>query len=370
MRSYAKRLSVVAAVATAALVVFPSAAQAADGGEYASWARAGSSGAWQATGTPAAGFPVASVTSNATSVTAPTGASAFLGAATPPGQVYGSSQNKGYLNISTAAGITPSTTTVTFASPTPASDWAFILGDLDADILTIAATDANGDPVSPADLGFEETFNYCAYAPKPGACTGPGPFTDVPTWSADTASLVGDGDDTLGAAAWFQPTVAIKTLTFTFAAINGFPIFQFWLATKAVPVMIPISGVTEECRPSIELDDAAGAPIQGATGPIVVVAPVDGNVVIPAVAAGDYTLHMTTPKCGKAVENPVVPITVDPENGPVTVPAGTFVIEVVPELPDTGQHTITVLGAAGAAMLAGVALVVGARRRRTPFQRG
>ncbi|NUT35128.1 MAG: LPXTG cell wall anchor domain-containing protein [Hamadaea sp.] len=363
MRRYPKRFTMLAFLVSTGLALTPGIAAAADNGEYASWARSGSSGAWQAAGTPAAGFPVASIASNATSLTTPTGASTFLGPATPPGLIYGSSQNNGYVNISTATGVTPSTSTVTFASPTPAKDWAFILGDLDADVVTISATDAAGDPISPADLGFEGTFNYCAYSPKPSSCTGPGPFDHVPTWSADTSSLIGDGDDTSGAAAWFQPTVAVKTLTFTFARLNGIPIFQFWLATKAVPVMIPIKGTTDECRPSVELDDADGAPVMIAGGPVVVQAGPDGTVVLPAVVDGDYQLHMTVPGCGKPIDNPVYPITVDVEKGPVTVPPGTFAIEV-PELADTGQHTLSVLGAAGAALVAGLALVVGARRRR------
>jgi len=355
------RFAAFATVAVAVLAL-PEAAFAADDGSYAAWARSGSSGAWQAAGTPAAGFPVANVTSNASTLTAQSGANTWLGPQTPPGQVYGSSQGQGYLNISTATGFTPSTSTMTFDSPTPANNWAFILGDLDADMLTIAATDANGNAVSTADLGFQGTFNYCAYSPKPGTCTGAGPFTHVPTWLAGTATLVGDGDDTLGAAAWFQPTVALKSITFTFARISGSPIFQLWLAAKAVPVIVPINGGTPDCEPSIELDYPDGTPVVTVAGPVVVQADSSGTATIPAVIGGDYSLHMTTPKCATALTNPRFLITVDPDAGPLMIPAGTFVIEV-PQLADTGQHTTRLLAAGAIVLLSGAVLVVAGRRR-------
>ncbi|MCP2325103.1 hypothetical protein HDA40_003610 [Hamadaea flava] len=346
-----------------AVLALPEAAYAAANGSYAEWSRSGSSGAWQATGTPAAGFPVAQVASNASTVAVPSGANTFLGPQTPPGQAYGSSQGRTYLNVSTATGFDTSTTTVTFDSATPAKNWAFVIGDLDADTLTISATDGDGDPVSPADLGFQGAFNYCAYAPKPAGCTGPGPFTDLPTWSADTSTLVGNTLDTFGAAAWFQPTTAIKTLTLRFSRLIGAPVYQLWLAAKAVPVVVPVAGVTETCPAAVNLHTADGTPIVGGDGkPITTTTGPDGTATFDAVADGTYQLHMPKPTCGKTVKDPYYTIVVDTSKGPVKVPAGTFVLDV-PELANTGQHTARLLVAGAIILVSGAVLVVAGRRR-------
>jgi hypothetical protein len=53
----------------------------------------------------------------------PSGASAFLGASTPFGAEFGTSQNHPYLVLRTD-GTAPSTTTFTFAGPTPTSGWS------------------------------------------------------------------------------------------------------------------------------------------------------------------------------------------------------------------------------------------------------
>ncbi|MEV6963536.1 LPXTG cell wall anchor domain-containing protein [Hamadaea sp. NPDC051192] len=347
-----------------AVLALPEAAYAAANGSYADWSRSGSSGAWQATGTPAAGFPVAEVASNASTVAVPSGANTFLGPQTPPGQAYGSSQGHTYLNVSTATGFDTSTTTVAFDPATPAKNWAFVIGDLDADTLTISATDANGDPVSPADLGFQGAFNYCAYAPKPAGCTGPGPFTDLPTWSADTSTLVGNTLDTFGAAAWFQPTAAIKTLTLRFSRLLGAPIYQLWLAAKAVPVEVPVTGATDDCPATVELDNTDGSAVLGADGkPVTATTGAGGVATFDAVTDGTYQLHMRNPKCGKTIKDPYFTIVVDTSKGPVKVPAGTFVLDV-PELASTGQHTARLL-LAGAIILVSGALLVFAGRRRT-----
>ncbi len=355
----------IAAFITTAVSLIPSAAYGAEPGTYANWALSGSNGNWTAKGTPAAGFPMASMASNATSVSSPSGASAFMGPGTPIGAAYGSSQNMNYLNISTAAGITESTSTWTFDSPTPAGKWAFAVGDVDADRVQISATDENGDPVPVAQLGFQSTFNYCASSPKPGSCAGPGPFTDVPTWNPGTSRLTGNTLDTMGASAWFEPTAAIKTLTFKFTAIVGFPVFQLWLATKSVPVVVPVGGVTPECPATVELDEPDGTPILDANGnPVTAETGANGEAVIDGVADGSYNLHLTTGSCGEITGPTDFPIIVKTEEGPVNIPAGTFTV-FVPTLPATG----TSIGAyvqTGAAMLGTGAILfwVGTRRRR------
>lgn len=114
---------------TALLVLFwpaaPALAATAATGHYAAWSTGGSSGAYAGTGaTGAAGFPVARETSDATTIQVPSGSSAFL---------------------------------------------------------------RPGNALSAADLGFAGVFNYCAVSPKPSSCSGPGPFTDVPTWHPGTS---------------------------------------------------------------------------------------------------------------------------------------------------------------------------------------
>ena len=291
-----------ASLATAAVLVLvsgaPANAAATATGAYADMSVGGSSGAFAGSADMSvAGFPSARVTSDATTVKTPSGESAFLGSATPVGEVYGSSRGENYLNVSTAKGVTTSTTTIDFDTATPAANWAFVLGDIDADMVEIAATDADGNPVAADDLGFSGVFNYCASSPKPSGCSGPGPFTDVPTWHPGSSRLVGNGPDTLGSAGWFQPKVPIKSLTFTFTALTGIPVYQVWLTTLSVPVETKVDGITPANPvpdPGVEIDllESDGVtPVEQPDGkPVIEVADPKGEVVFPAVADGDYML--------------------------------------------------------------------------------
>ena len=113
------------------------------------------------------GFPRAHFVSDsaAGSVGRQSGASTFLPASSAVGQLYGSSRNRPYLNLrpntqngSGVPGI--STTTYTFERPTPATGWTFVLGDIDADQVTITGTDRDRRAVDPSDFGFRSAFNY------------------------------------------------------------------------------------------------------------------------------------------------------------------------------------------------------------------
>jgi hypothetical protein len=332
---YARGARIVAGVvvAGATLLVGAPSARAATTGEYAAWTPSGSSGAW--TGSSAvdvAGFPTATFTSTATSVQAPTGASTFLGPATPIGAAYGSSRNHAYLNVATAAGNAPSVTTLTFPQPTPAAGWTFALGDVDADAVQITATDAQGAPVTAAALGWQSAFNYCAVSPKPSSCTGSGPFTDVPTWSPLTSTLSGSGSDTFGAAGWFQPTTALRSITFTFSRQVGNPIFQLWLATLSVPVTGQVDGITPSSElpaPGVQVDllTPAGDPVPDPAGdPVTATADDTGAFEFPAVADGDYVLEIKVPAGVDNTGKDRVPVTVDVTKGSATVPPGTFAV--------------------------------------------
>ncbi|SIN85584.1 Carboxypeptidase regulatory-like domain-containing protein [Agromyces cerinus subsp. cerinus] len=247
---------ITAAVLTTVAITPASAATTAS---WAAWAPlTGAGGAFQTTMT-LAGQPAlaASVTSDsrAGQVGVISGASAWLAQGTPVGAKYGSSQNQPYLNLrpkaDTAAGA--STTTYSFPTPTPSSNWTFVLGDIDADQVRIAAVGADGAPLTADELGFQGGFNYCApgVAGKP-SCTGDA--ADVPSWDPATLTLTGNvaAMDTNGAAAWFEPSVPISSLTFVFARRSGLPVYQTWFASLARDVTGtvtdsgtgPVDGVT------------------------------------------------------------------------------------------------------------------------------
>ena len=98
-----------------------------------------------------------------------------------------------------------------------------MLGDIDADQVTITATAADGQAVEPADLGFPSVFNYASAG------------GDVPTWLPATGVLRGNAGaaDTDGASAWFEPTVALTSLSFRFERRAGFPVYQTWFSALA-----------------------------------------------------------------------------------------------------------------------------------------
>ena len=124
---------------------------------WADWAPiSGTSNDYSTTMTQrSAGFPEAQMASDSrANVARPSGASTFLDANTPPGAKYGSSRGSAYINLRPKAD-TPSgasTTTYTFANPTPDTGWAFVLGDIDSDQVRIQATDENGESVPAAAI--------------------------------------------------------------------------------------------------------------------------------------------------------------------------------------------------------------------------
>ncbi len=337
----------VTSLATAAwLLLRAGTAQAATTAEYANWAQAGSSGAWTGTTTlSAAGFPVGALTSTSSALTIPTGASAFLSSDTPFGAVFGDSAGHPYANIGTATSQAPSTTTITFATPTPAAGWGFAVGDIDAGTVQIAATDTSNAVVPVAGLGWQSAFNYCATSPRPSSCTGPGPFTDQPTWDPGTATVIGSGTDTFGGAGWFEPTVALKSITFTFALQLGVPLFQLWLATLSVPLTGQVGGVTPELAvpaPGIELDllHSDGTPVVDPVGAAVTATADDaGAFEFPSVVDGSYLLDIKPPPSLTSTGNPVAAVTVDVSTGAAAVAPGTFA--VVPRAEPTPTPTPT-----------------------------
>jgi len=155
-----------------ALGAAPANAAPSDG--YANWTTSGSAGAWAGTLSLPAGFPATALTSTSRTLGLSGGGSSWLPADTPAGELVGSSRNKPYLSINPAANSagSVSTTTFTFATPTPVGVWGAAFGDIDAEVLGVSATSATGTPVAAADLGVT-AFNYCFTATTPNPAAAP-----------------------------------------------------------------------------------------------------------------------------------------------------------------------------------------------------
>ena len=273
----------------------------------------GSAGDWSTTvRLPAGGFPAATVTSDSRGgVGVVSGASSWLGPATPPGEVFGSSRDQQYLNLRPQADrpTTPSTTTYTFERPTPEGGWALVLGDIDADRAVVTARGADGRLLAGAELGWQRGFNYCSGAGSPSCAGAP---EDVPTWDPATGELLGNtgAADTSGAAGWFRPTAPITSLTVELYQRSGFPVYQTWLASLA-----------RDIAGTVNLVDTAGAPrgvLPGATltlfGPDgaeldTATSDESGQYIFPGyVAAPGYRVELTTlPEAGDAYRFGLLP---------------------------------------------------------------
>lgn len=250
------------AVLVALVAVIPAmSAQAETTPGWGEWdPLSGSAGDWSTTvRLPAGGFPAATVTSDSRGgVGVISGASSWLSEATPPGELYGSSRGRQYLNLRPQADrpTSPSTTTYTFERPTPTAGWAFVLGDIDADRAVVTARGVDGRLLTGAELGWQGGFNYCTAAGSPSCAGTP---EDVPAWDPATGELIGNvgAVDTSGAAGWFRPTTPITSLTVEFYQRSGFPVYQTWFASLARDIAGTVRHV-----------DGAGAPqgvLPGAT---------------------------------------------------------------------------------------------------------
>ncbi|VXC00931.1 carboxypeptidase regulatory-like domain-containing protein [Nocardioides sp. AX2bis] len=239
-RSLPATTAATTAAATMALLALTLVPAAAETDAWASWEPlTGSPNDYATTMRQAApGFPAAALTTDSRAgVQLAGGTSTFLAASTPPGAAYGASRGNPYLVLRPRAdtATAPSTSTYAFADPTPATGWAFVLGDVDADQVRVDATDASGDRVPDAavDRWFQGTFNYAG-------------GDDEPTWDAGSATLVGNDQaaDSDGAAGWFEPDRRLTSLTFTFTRRAGFPVFQTWFVSRARSVTGEVSDVS------------------------------------------------------------------------------------------------------------------------------
>lgn len=349
-------------------------------GSFPTWTSTASSGpgttfAGTAAFATSAGFPGVSWTTNASTAQSPSGQSTFLGSSTGFGQTFGSTRAEPYLSLSTAAAITPSTTTLTFAGAPPAG-WGFALGDVDADFVEIVARNAANAIVPAADLGAQDTggnplLNYCNNVPKPSGCTGPGPFTDFPTWHPAGAVIggtpysnplvLGSGTDTSGAYDWFLPGSDIRSLTFIFHAQSGSPIFQVWLAAQA-PVstitgtIVPPAGAPVPTGIAVDLQQADGTPVRDIQdNPVAAPVAPDGTFTI-ATEEDTYRLAFTVPPGYAPIPTRIVDAT--------TAAVAVDPIALTLELASTGVDSGTPLGVGLLAVAGGLVVLLFARRRR------
>ncbi|GAB3605617.1 hypothetical protein GCM10027413_10260 [Conyzicola nivalis] len=373
--------------------VSPASAAPSDG--YATWAMTGTTGAYAGTVALPAGFPATTVTSTSRTFATSSGNAAWLPATSPAGQLVGSSQGKPYVSVNPTSTTVPSTTTFTFATPAPAGVWGAAFGDIDAESITISATDATGAPVAATDLGVT-IFNYCDASPN--SCTAQATPLVLPTLTSTATSVSAEDPlcpttpvncNTQGGSVWVAPRVPLSTLSITSTYKSGSPAAQLWFASVARTV--------------------AGVVTLGGLPPVVVqlVEP-DGDVVTSTTTAADgsFTLPPVIPRADYALridpavapDAPVVPVDVStgdslavaldaapaaapapaPTPGPTpapapaaTAPAGTVVaVPAATELADTGAAAGAALGlgialfAVGAAAVVAGPIVRGHRGRR------
>lgn len=226
------------------------------------------------------GFADAALTSTTAGPAGPeSGATRWLGAFTGPGGTYGSSQGQQYLSLRPAgnSAASPSVSTYTFEHPTPAGGWAFTLGDVDAEYLDVAAEGVDGEPVDLADLGFRSGFNYCQGSPRPSGCSA-AKAQPEPLWDATAGRLAGpevDSDgapvpgwsDTDGAAAWFEPSVPLRSLTVRATWRIGSPTYQTWFSALSRDASGTVTA-TPECSAadlSVTLRDGGGDVVASTT---------------------------------------------------------------------------------------------------------
>ena len=157
------------------------------------------------------------------------GASTFLPASRGMGVVYGSSQNFPYLSIK-VDNTTNTTATITLSREPAPTRFAFALGDIDAEELVISMTNNANVALTAAEMRAQTPFNHAS-------ASGP-----VPTVTSNATEITVEDPncpaspppdttcDTDGATAWFQPTVAVKTITITSTTKTGFPRHQLWMA--------------------------------------------------------------------------------------------------------------------------------------------
>jgi hypothetical protein len=354
---------------------------------YATWTlTATPGGGYTGTATLPVGFPGVQFTTDSRVPAAISGGTAaWISPGVGLGTIAGSSRSDQYVSIRPKVDTgTPSTTVFTFGANTPIGGWGFAVGDIDAEIVTVSATDSTGSPVAAAALGLQ-TFNYCDNSFGTSSCAS-SPFTAPIATPATNSISVQDPNctavsatgtcDTNGESFWISPTVSLATLTVVSQGKSGFPSYQAWFAVAPRA----ISGTaTTDCavtQPlSAQLVDGAGNVVAasavaagGTFGFPLIAARADYSVRFdPAtLPAGALTPATPTDVSAASVTGVVVastcPAVVTP---PVVTPPPTVVADpAVPTLAATGTDPRLPLAAGILLVAVGVALRLPRRRPR------
>ena len=348
------------------------------------------------------GFPAASLATNSLTPSVPSGSSTWLSASTPFGGQFASSQNQPYFVFSPTTGQAPSTTTITFATPTPTAGWGFALGDVDAEKIQISASDVNGAAVAISALGFQSVFNFCDIATtKPSACSGVTAPFDTPTWNTSSGWLTGNVNDSVGASAWFMPSAPIKTVVLRDVNQSGVPSAQLWISsnlrtvagnisepplpvsatpatttttttepptttststtttttteptTTTVPMTVPEGNVPAVDVPVV-ITDLSGTVVDTTT------TDANGNFAMTTIAPGKYLLSEELP-AGYSAPTGIYPLPIDVTTGDVTGISFTNVPK--PTLAFSGAN-IALLGGLGVVLSVAGGLVLRLQQRR------
>lgn len=276
--------------------------------------------------TMTAGFgDVAYASTGSSGITIPGGSSAIQPLSTPFAAFIGlSSSGQQYINTRLNNGAT-ATNTYHFVTNTPNNGkWAFSLGDVDAERLTITATKANGSAATAAEIGFQGQYNYN----DPNDSTA-----HLSVTQSGNSVVIEDAScpascDTVGISAWFKPTVSLSYISISAFGKSGFPVYQTWFATQYKPVSghvdpfqgLPAVNPTPVPPVTLDLVDVNGP---GTSDDVVVATTTSdsaGNYTFPAVypeGAGVYEVDATGPY-GEIIGTVAVPATDQP--GSVTIP--------------------------------------------------
>jgi LPXTG-motif cell wall-anchored protein len=175
------------------------------------------------------------------------GGDEYFVAGTPIGSVFGANGPTGdnnYLRTESENDtVTPVVITVTFDSAVEAGLLGFAVSDLDSDHVTVTATGATGSALTGTELVGSATdgaFNFCNYTDSP--CSD----TAVPTITVNANDVLATGVDANsdGSTAWFRPSVAVKTVTFTYLNDDNTNVSstRYWFAQTAAA--LPDTGVS------------------------------------------------------------------------------------------------------------------------------
>jgi len=317
------------------------------------------------------------------------GASVFLPATRGMGVVYGSSKNFPYLSIK-VDNTANTTATIELSREPAATRFAFALGDIDAETLVVSMKNAAGTDLTAAEMGAQTSFNHAsASGPVPTVTSN---ATEITVEDPNCPAVPAQNEtcDTDGATAWFQPTVAVKTITITSTTKTGFPRYQLWMAYTDSQVVswtptnttfdVADSPVTPDQLASVEFPATGGGAISYAVDPsstsdcsvdattAEITATTTGSCLVTATAQATTDFDAGTRTVTFTITTPPPPAPPASTNSPrETVSPDPVVVASGPELAATGAPAWPVWAAG--LLSSGVGLVLWARLNKRSMVR-